>query len=170
MLQPKIIIAGPFDAGRIAIIKNLSQVSIKAGEKLDVDLGLGNQTVPIDYGRVDLEEDVTLHLFGVSDVEGVKALVEVLTEELLGFILVVDARDEESIKKCRELASYLLSTNAGNIVLAVDGVESSDEINKVKNELQVDNNIRIFSCNTSDKESSKEVLINFFYGVLKGLS
>ncbi len=72
MQSVKIVITGPFNAGKTTFIKAVSEITVLSTERRvteGTELGAGETTVAMDFGRITVSDDVVLYLFGTPGQE-----------------------------------------------------------------------------------------------------
>src|SRR3990170_4508729 len=105
----KIVITGPFAAGKTTLIKTISEVAIVGTDRAVTDDTKNvkeHTTVAMDFGRITFAQDLTLFLFGTPGQRRFEVMWEILSEGMIGFILLVHAGDDRSIDE----ASHILTT------------------------------------------------------------
>ena len=103
----KIIVTGPFNSGKTAFIRTISDVSVVTTERkiTTEDRGIKNETtVAMDYGRVQLGDNI-LHLNGTPGQARFDFMWEILAREMDGFIVLADCTDTPTYPEVGELIS-----------------------------------------------------------------
>src|SRR5918995_1079947 len=98
----KIVITGPFAAGKTTLIKTISEVAIVGTERDVTDetrSAKPKTTVAMDFGRITFADDLSLFLFGTPGQRRFEVMWEILSEGMIGFILLVNAADERSVEE-----------------------------------------------------------------------
>ena len=93
MRQYKIIFSGPVGAGKTTAIQTLSDIDVVATEARatdDVKIIKENTTVAMDYGRINLDPQTTVHLYGTPGQERFNFMWEILAQGALGLVLLID--------------------------------------------------------------------------------
>jgi hypothetical protein len=102
----KIVITGPFNAGKTQFIKSVSEIKVASTERrlssADARKIKKQTTVAMDYGRVTIDDD-TLQLFGTPGQDRFDFMWEILAEEMNGFIVVIDSTDQDSFTEAKSL-------------------------------------------------------------------
>ena len=89
-IYKKLAIVGEVGAGKTQLIKVISEISPFATEaKSSVDIGKEYTTVGIDYGRLTLDEDVALGLYGLPGQKRFSMLWEMVRQGLWGLLVLV---------------------------------------------------------------------------------
>ena len=105
----KVVITGPFSAGKTTLIQTISEVAIVGTERDVTDETKSvkeRTTVAMDFGRITFAQDLTLFLFGTPGQRRFEVMWEILSEGMIGFILLVHAGDDRSIEE----AGHILET------------------------------------------------------------
>src|ERR687894_907982 len=98
----KIVITGPFAAGKTTFIKTISEVAI-----VGTDRGITDDTrsvkprttVALDFGRLTFADDLTLFLFGTPGQRRFEVMWEILSQGMIGFVVLVNAEDVRSAEE-----------------------------------------------------------------------
>lgn len=173
----KIVITGPFAAGKTTLIKTISEVAI-VGTERDVTDDTKNvkehTTVAMDFGRITFAQDLTLFLFGTPGQRRFEVMWEILSEGMIGFICLVNAGDERSVEE----ASHILGTfrEYADVPFVV-GVSHLDEVDEdrdtvfdnVRAALEVPESVEIVACDPRDREDVKTLMLQILYGVMQRL-
>ncbi len=170
----KIVITGPFAAGKTTFIKSISEVTVLATER-DVTDATGRvksqTTVAMDFGRITFDDDLTLFLFGTPGQRRFEVMWEILAEGMIGFVLLVHAGDERSAE---EAGAILETFHRYADVPYVVGVSHLDTVDgpeeqvfeKVRQILKLPETVDVSACDPRDKEDVKRLLLQILFGVL----
>ena len=173
----KIVITGPFSAGKTTLIKTISEVAIVGTERDVSDETKAvkeRTTVAMDFGRITFAQDLTLFLFGTPGQRRFEVMWEILSEGMIGFICLVHAGDERSVEE----AGHILRTFRDYAdVPYVIGVSHLDETDgeqdeifaKVRESLEVPDSIEVVACDPRDREDVKTLMLQILYGVMQRL-
>ena len=163
MHRQKVVVTGPFNSGKTQFIRTVSEIDVVSTEKkvtLPEHAAIkGETTVAMDFGRVTLG-DRKIYLFGTPGQQQFDFMWEVLTENMLGFIVVVDSTDHKRFKEAREIIKFFKDILEEPFVVAANkqdlpGALSVKELSK---ELGLDDTSMILGCSATDKKRSLEVL------------
>jgi len=86
MQSVKIVVTGPFNAGKTTFIKAVSEITVLSTEREVSDVsgeGTGETTVAMDFGRITVSDDVVLYLFGTPGQSRFSFMWETLSEGCL---------------------------------------------------------------------------------------
>jgi uncharacterized protein len=163
MHRLKVVITGPFNSGKTQFIKSVSEIDVVSTEKkvtLPEHAAIkGETTVAMDFGRITMG-DQKIYLFGTPGQQQFDFMWEVLTENMLGFIVVVDSTDRKRFKEAREIIRFFKDILEEPFVVAankrdLDGALPIDELRK---ELGLNDSSMIVGCSAVDKKSAITVL------------
>jgi len=121
MAQRKVVITGPFNAGKTSFIRTVNEIR---GVNTDVATDTGRHvkpqtTVAMDFGRVTLRDGMTLHLVGTPGQERFAFLWEMLTLECHGILLLVDSRDARSLADAGKMIDFFMGCAPGVPIIVV---------------------------------------------------
>jgi signal recognition particle receptor subunit beta len=158
----KIVVTGPFNAGKTRFIKTISEIDVVSTERKITHREKGvkaQTTVAMDYGRFTLGENV-LHLYGTPGQTRFDFMWEILMREMSGYVMLVDSADPATFPVIRELMGMISVDHRVPCVIAankqdVDGAASPA---KLRRALGVDAETLVMPCVASRKTSVKQVL------------
>src|SRR3954449_7174019 len=96
----KIVVTGPFAAGKTTLIRTISEITVLSTEKGITDKTRSRKaetTVAMDFGRITIDRELVLYLFGTPGQERFDFMWEILGEGMIGYLLLVDAERDDSI-------------------------------------------------------------------------
>ena len=174
----KMVVTGPFDAGKTTLIQSISEIPVLSTERSVSDNGYDSAvssratTVAMDFGRLSIGEDLALHLFGTPGQRRFDFMWEILADGMLGFVVMVDGSDEASIAGTKETLEFFTGAAQVPYIVAVNKVAEDDEgaITTVRDALGVADEIRVVACDARDRESVKTVLVELLLTVLEQVS
>src|SRR5688500_15649414 len=110
----KVVVTGPFGAGKTSLISTISEIDVLSTEK-DVSDGAGgaaksSTAVAMDFGRLTVDGDLALYLFGTPGQKRFDFMWEILAEGMLGFIVLVDAERPEAVAESRDILDFFTNT------------------------------------------------------------
>ncbi len=167
----KIVVTGPFAAGKTTLIRTISEITVLSTERGITDSTRSRKaetTVAMDFGRITIDRELVLYLFGTPGQERFDFMWEILGEGMLGYVLLVDAEREDPLIEAvgileafRRMARvpFVVALNRSS---AVDG-RTEDRIRDV---LQLGPQTALLPVDATDKESVKGVLLSLLYAVL----
>ena len=170
----KIVVTGPFSAGKTTLIRTISEITVLSTEKDITDHTKSRKaetTVAMDFGRITIDRDLVLYLFGTPGQDRFDFMWEILGEGMLGYILLVDASRQDSLDEAVGILEAFRKMARVPFVVALNrssGVSASDE-SKVRDVLGLDDEVAVVGCDATDRESVKAVLLALLYSVVDSL-
>jgi signal recognition particle receptor subunit beta len=173
----KIVITGPFSAGKTTLIQTISEVAIVGTDREVTDETRNiktRTTVAMDFGRLSFAGDLSLFLFGTPGQRRFEVMWEILSEGMIGFILLVHAGDDRSIE---ESAAILETFREYADVPYVVGVSHMDEVEespdevfaKVRSTLELPETVPLTACDPREREDVKTLMLQILIDVMKRL-
>ncbi|MBN1873767.1 MAG: ATP/GTP-binding protein [Anaerolineae bacterium] len=160
----KVVVTGPFSAGKTAFVQTASDIEIVTTERQISDPALisenkGKTTVALDYGHKRLG-DTMLHFYGTPGQERFEFMWEILAKEMDAFLLLVDSADKASLLDAKQiLRLFRKYANVPYLIVAnkqdVQRVLSPDEIARL---LSLPKDVGVLPCIAQDKKSVSSVL------------
>lgn len=172
----KIVITGPFGAGKTTLIRTISEITVLSTERditaaSEARPGKGRTTVAMDFGRIGIDSELVLYLFGTPGQDRFEFMWEVLGEGMLGYVVLIDADRPESVQEAvtilaafRKMASvpFVVAMNRSSVV------ETAVEA-QLRDELGLDASVPIVACDATVKASVKLVLLALLHAVLESV-
>jgi small GTP-binding protein len=168
----KIVVTGPFAAGKTTLIRTISEITVLSTEKGITDDTRSTKTdttVAMDFGRITIDRDLVLYLFGTPGQDRFDFMWEILGEGMLGYVVLVDATRPESVDEAASIVRAFRKMANVPFVVGVnraDGLDESEE-QRVRDTLDLDPHIPVVPCDATDRESVKAVLLALLYAVLE---
>ncbi|MBP2337143.1 signal recognition particle receptor subunit beta [Saccharothrix coeruleofusca] len=165
----KIVIAGGFGTGKTTMVNSVSEIPplhteellTEAGVGVDDVAGLENKettTVALDFGRITINPEVVLYLFGTPGQNRFWFMWDELAYGAIGAVILVDTRRLDS-----SFPSIDFFERRGiPFIIAVNCFEGAHSyaVDEVRRALDVDDAIPVVLCDARKRESSKTVLVS----------
>lgn len=175
MQSVKVVVTGPFNAGKTTFIKAVSEITVLSTERQISDAaaeGSGETTVAMDFGRITISDDVVLYLFGTPGQERFSFMWETLSEGMLGFVLLVDATDEDSHADAKSMIAFF--TDMSDVPFVVAGnkvaVDDTAKLADLRERIGLSDDVPLLPVDARDKDSVKSVLLGLLYRILESMS
>ncbi len=170
----KIVVTGPFAAGKTTLIRTISEITVLSTEKGisdDTRSRKSETTVAMDFGRITIDHDLVLYLFGTPGQERFDFMWEILGEGMLGYVLLVDATRPESLEEAASILEVFRRMARVPFVVGLNRGSALDELEeaRVRSALSLDSRVPVVPCDASDRESVKTVLLALLYAVVESL-
>jgi len=104
----KIVVTGPFNAGKTTFVKTLCSRTM-GSEAASLDPRKPTTTVALDFGVLKLDDGTTVKLFGTPGQERFYFMVRSLSIGMDGYVFLVDLSDPDSLPKAKLMYSMLRS-------------------------------------------------------------
>jgi uncharacterized protein len=167
----KVVITGPFAAGKTTLIRTISEITVLSTERGITDNTRSRKnetTVAMDFGRITIDGELVLYLFGTPGQERFDFMWEILGEGMLGYVVLVDATRPDSLAEAKGILEAFRRMARVPFVVGLNrtnGVDSSDEA-RVRDHLELGPTVPVVPCDATDKESVKGLLLALLYSVL----
>jgi hypothetical protein len=175
MQSVKVVVTGPFNAGKTTFIKSVSEITVLSTERKvseASDDGGEETTVAMDFGRITISDDVVLYLFGTPGQERFSFMWETLSEGMLGFVLLVDASDHSSFQDAKAMIRFFSEMSDVPFVVAANKLEPGDEggIERVRDGLELDAFVPLIPVDARERESVKDALLGLMRRIMERLA
>ncbi|HUN07384.1 MAG TPA: ATP/GTP-binding protein [Aggregatilineales bacterium] len=173
MQTVKMVITGPFSAGKTQFISSISEIDVVSTEsKLSSDAEKKekeNTTVAMDFGRITVDEDLVLYLFGTPGQRRFDFMWEILAEGMLGFVVMVDSTKPETFREAKSILETFRAYAPTPYVVAANKQDHPDawSTDDLRIALRIEEGVKLLPCVAKDKESVKSVLLELLYSILE---
>lgn len=171
MQTVKIVVTGPFSAGKTAFIRSVSEIDVVSTERkisAEAEKIKESTTVAMDFGRITVDEDLVLYLFGTPGQRRFDFMWEILSEGMLGFIVMVDSNRPETFREARTILETFRAYAPTPYVVAANKQDRPEawDIDDMRVALRLDPKVKLLPCVGTKKDSVKSVLLELLYGIL----
>ena len=172
MQTVKMVVTGPFSAGKTEFIRSVSEIDVVSTErKISSDSERAVKqatTVAMDFGRITVDEDLVLYLFGTPGQKRFDFMWEILSEGMLGFIVLVDSTRPETFREARSILETFRAYAPTPYVVAANKQDMDEawEMDDMRNALRLDSKVKLLPCVARDRETVKTILLELLYSIL----
>ena len=175
MQTVKMVITGPFNAGKTEFISSVSEIDVVSTErKISDETASVKQetTVAMDFGRITVDDDLVLYLFGTPGQKRFDFMWEILSEGMLGFVVLVDSVRPETFREARRILDIFRSYANTPYVVAANKQDMDDAWSPedLRIALKVRPDVKLLPCVAIEKESVKNVLLELLYSISDAVS
>jgi len=172
MQTVKMVVTGPFSAGKTQFIQSISEIDVVATERKitrEEERIKDQTTVAMDFGRLTVDEDLILYLFGTPGQRRFDFMWEVLSEGMLGFVVLLDSVRPETFREARDILDTFISYAPVPYVVAANKQDMDDawDPEDLRIALRIPPEIKVLPCVAPDRESVKNVLLELLYAILE---
>lgn len=171
MQTVKIVVTGPFSSGKTELIRSISEIDVVSTERkisAEAERVKETTTVAMDFGRITVDDDLTLFLFGTPGQRRFDFMWEILSEGMLGFVVMVDSTRPETFREARSILETFKAYAPTPYVVAANKQDRPDawDVEDMRLALRLDPKIKILPCIAKKKDAVKTVLLELLFSIL----
>jgi signal recognition particle receptor subunit beta len=171
----KILVAGGFGAGKTTLVGAVSEIRPLQTEEVLTDESIGvddiagvedkaTTTVAMDFGRITINDDIVVYLFGTPGQDRFWFLWDELSLGALGAVVLADT---SRLTDCFTSVDYF-ERRGTPFLVAVNCFDGGRRYgaDAVRNALDLDERVPVVMCDARERGSVKDVLIALVEHVL----
>jgi signal recognition particle receptor subunit beta len=152
LVSGKLLILGSNTSGKTEFIRQFNQGSV-SGVRSNQEL---------DFTSIELAEDFSLQVFGIALEERLSQIIEKLSEGLVGYIFLIDAKRESEIEYTNYVIKNLISVHNVPWTIAVTNIKNGTKKipPKIKSGLELPKGRSLLTCDLLNKDDVSKVIMS----------
>ncbi len=174
MQTVKMVITGPYASGKTEFIRSISEIDVvstdtKVSEGTYEAQIKSETTVAMDFGRITVDDDLVLYLFGTPGQRRFDFMWEILAEGMLGFVVMVDSTKPETFREAKSILETFRAYAPTPYVVAANKQDMPEAwpAEDLRIALRIEDHVKLLPCVAKDKEKVKHVLLELLYAILE---
>jgi hypothetical protein len=158
----KIVVTGPFNSGKTTFINAISEIEVVSTErKTGRGAKICDTTVAMDFGRITFPDGDVLHLYGTPGQQRFDFMWEILSEGMLGYVVLVDGTLPSSLEEARDILKSFEAMSDKPFVVGLTRRDSPDCLapESVREGMGRIGEAEIIGCDARKISDVKEVLL-----------
>ena len=161
---PKILVTGPYNAGKSSFVKAVSKESISVDR---MALEKFPTTIAMDIGHID-HNGFIADVFGTPGQERFDLMLDVLAKESVGAFILVDSTAPQTFARAKEMINKTKAQAIPKVIVAnKQDLPDAMEPEKIREAMKLDKSIPIIPTAVKMNkgvEESLDTLLNLLYG------
>jgi small GTP-binding protein len=171
MQTVKMVVTGPFNSGKTQFIQAVSEIEVVSTERRitsEAERIKESTTVAMDFGRITVDADLVLYLFGTPGQKRFEFMWEILSEGMLGFVVMVDSTRPETFREAKSILETFRAYAPTPYVVAANKQDQDEawSVDDLRIALRLAPEVKLITCVATDRERVKNVLLELLYSIL----
>lgn len=171
MQTVKMVVTGPYSSGKTQFIGTISEIDVVKTERKvtsEAEKIKDQTTVAMDFGRITVDNDLILYLFGTPGQRRFDFMWEILSEGMLGFVVMVDSSRPETFREAKSILETFRAYAPTPYVVAANKQDHPEAWSPedMRIALRLDPNVKLLPCVATNRDSVKNVLLELLYSIL----
>jgi uncharacterized protein len=163
----KVVIGGPFNAGKSQFVQTISEIAVVSTERRVTDgvrlIERGSKehtTVAMDFGRMRLDGERVLHLYGTPGQKRFDFMWAALARGMKGLVILVDSTSPATFRSAREIMDFFHAYRETPYVVVANkqDLASAWKPEELRLALRVPAEVKVLPCVATNRESVRRVL------------
>ncbi|TVR20519.1 MAG: GTP-binding protein [Anaerolineaceae bacterium] len=173
MQTVKMVITGPFSSGKTEFIRAISEIDVVTTDREISSVAEREEkeqtTVAMDFGRITVDDDLVLYLFGTPGQRRFDFMWEILAEGMLGFIVMVDSAKPETFREAKSILETFRAYAPTPYVVAANKQDHPDawQPDDMRIALRIEPEVKLLPCVAKERDSVRDVLLELLYTILE---
>ncbi|MCP6757480.1 MAG: ATP/GTP-binding protein [Fischerella sp. CENA71] len=171
----RIVITGGVGAGKTSFIRTISEIEmVDTDRKATDDIALLKEktTVALDFGRLTIGSNQSLHLYGTPGQARFDFMWDILIQKAHAYILLIDAHRPEHLRYSRKILQFMKHRVKIPCLIGLTHTDCPDawemeDIALALGLLDANNRLPIMCVNATEPASVKESLIALIEEITK---
>jgi small GTP-binding protein len=167
----KLVVSGSVNAGKTTFIRTISEIEpITTDEWATEEQVLRKKnttTVALDYGRLTVDEDLVLNIYGTPGQKRFDFMWDILSEKAFGVIFLVDSTSLSDIDATKNIIDYFNANINLPYIICITKLDVPETLGLelTYEKLQILNKT-ILPLNTTEKEQVKMSLLTLLQTII----
>ena len=161
---PKILVTGPYNAGKSSFVKAVSKESVSVDR---MALEKFPTTIAMDIGHID-HNGFIADVFGTPGQERFDLMLDILAKESVGAFILVDSTAPQTFARAKEMINKTKAQAIPKVIVAnKQDLPDAMEPEKIREAMKLDRSIPIIPTAVKMNkgvEESLDTLLNLLYG------
>jgi len=172
----KIVIAGPYAAGKTQFINTISEIETVQTEakttKEEEKEKKHHTTVAMDFGRISIDDEHVLYLFGTPGQSRFDFMWDILGKGMVGLVVLVDSTDPSTFHEARKIINYFETRYPVPFVVGANkqDLKGAWSVEDIRTALDLDEEVKVIPLVAKDKEQVKKVLLELLEEIKKEIT
>ncbi len=161
MQTVKMVVTGPFNAGKTEFIRSVSEIDVVSTERKissEAERIKETTTVAMDFGRITVDDDLVLVPVRHARAARFDFMWEILSEGMLGFVVMVDSTRPETFREARSILETFRAYAPTPYVVSANKQDREDawEIDDMRIALRLDPKIKLLALRGYQQRDGQE--------------
>jgi uncharacterized protein len=161
----KIVVTGAYAAGKTQFIQSISEIDVVSTEaevQHEEEAEIKSQTtVALDFGKITINPEIALYLFGTPGQERFDFMWEILAQGCIGYVVMVDSTRPAHLREAYNVIRFF--TNMIDVPFVVVANKQDDPsclpVDYIRYRLGLPDYIPVLPCVATDRENVKYILL-----------